>query len=292
MKPVHTSPGKLLVLISAMGISVAFAAPAKHTETTAPVASAAPSATAVYQRQSNTDSIELSNIPTEGALRLPISVDANVTSAPAASEAKSAVADAASTTRAKVKKKVLKKIKKADGTEEEVWVDSEEDADSADGTDTAATDSGAGESRNSDGTLNSGGGYSGGGYLSGATQGGSVGSGSTTGSSGGNTSTSNTSTGTGTTTSTGTNTSTGTGTGTNTTASTGTSTGSTVSVGTDGIPVDSSLPTPQTALETKLNNYRTMMLTEVLSTATVTNPAAARRYQKMDRSTFQSLLGY
>lgn len=271
MKRVHTSSGILFSLVSVLGISAAFAAPTRHPDPTAPAALAVPSKTTVYQRQADSGSIELSNIPAEGTLPIPISIETDVRSGASASETKSAVSESVATTQPKAKKKVLKKIKNADGVEEEVWVDADEDVD---GTDTAATDaaqagamsstsgSSGGSSWSSASPQNSGGGYSGGGYYGGGLTGGGVDTGSTPASSGGNVSNG------GTTTTTGNN-------------------GGTSS----GIPLDPTLPAPTTPLQTKLNNYRTMMLNEVI-TSTVANPAIARRYQMVNRATYQSLLGY
>ena len=280
MKHIQTFPGKLLVLVGAMGLCAAFAAPPKPATPPAPAA-AMPSATAVYQRQSDTESIELSNLPEEGSVRLPISVDLTNKSTPSANEARSAVAETASAVQPKVKKKVLKKIKNADGIEEEVWVDSEEDADST--TDTAAADSKNGQggtmasgggsaganSWNSGSAVNTGGGYSGGGYAGGTTGGTAASSGSTA--SNGSTS------------------------GTGSTGSTGGASpvvsGTPVPTTTIGSTVVPVAPTPTTPLQAKLDSYRSMMLSEV-ATGQVTNPAITRRYQMINRATYQGMYGY
>ena len=285
MKHIQTFPGKLLVLVGAMGLCAAFAAPPKPATPPAPAA-ATPSATAVYQRQSDTESIELSNLPEEGSVRLPISVDLTNKSTPSANEARSAVAETASAVQPKVKKKVLKKIKNADGIEEEVWVDSEEDADST--TDTAAADSKNGQggtmasgggsaganSWNSGSAVNTGGGYSGGGYSGGGYAGGTTGG---TAASSGSTASNGSTSGTGSTGSTG--------------GASPVVSGTPVPTTTIGSTVVPVAPTPTTPLQAKLDSYRSMMLSEV-ATGQVTNPAITRRYQMINRATYQGMYGY
>jgi hypothetical protein len=283
MKRLKKFPGKVLALVSAMGLSAAIAAP------TAP---ATPTSAVVYQRPSNSESIELSNIPEEGAVPLPGALDPAASVGSSAPDAKAAGTASAKPAPLKVKKKVLKKVTKPDGTEEEVWVETDEEVDNTDVTDPATADSGAkpgersasGASGNetasrvgSSAPASSGGGMSTGGFSSGGYAGGSTGE--TSNGSGGTTAPNGGSTGSGTTGATGS------GTGTNT-ASNGGSTGTGIT-GTTG---SGTTPTATTALETKLETYRNLMLNEVAN-AQVANPAITRRYQMMNRAAYQSRLG-
>lgn len=240
---------------------------------------AAPGGGAVFQRTENTQSIELSNIEDEGAARVPVVVESSapVTGVRAAAQnprPEQMPAQPAPT-------RVVKKKLAADGTEE---------TDVAEGEEAKATERQAdagratGRERNDempvssmptpvDGSNDAGAGASAGaGALPSFTNGTSAGSGSTAQS------------GTGTGTGTG---STGAGTGTNT-AGTGTS-GSGTS-GTGSVPSIPSAPTATTALEAKLETYRNQMLQEVVN-AQVTNPALTRRYQMVDKATYQSRAG-
>jgi hypothetical protein len=285
MKRLRKFPGKMLALVSAMGLSAAIAAPA----TPAP---AVATSAAVYQRPSNSESIELSNLPEEGAVPLPIALDPAASVGTSAPEAKTAGTASAKPSPLKVKKKVLKKVTKPDGTEEEVWVETDEEVDNTEVTDPAAADSGAkqgersasGASGNetasrvgSSAPASSGGGMSSGGFSSGGYAGGSTGE--TSNGAGGTTAPNGGSTGSGTTGAAGN------GTGTNT-ASNGGSTG-TGNTGTTG---SGTTPAATTALETKLETYRNLMLNEVAN-AQVANPAITRRYQMMNRAAYQSRLG-
>jgi hypothetical protein len=279
MKRLKNFPGRLLALSSAMSLSAAFAAQ------TAPAMPTAPAAAPVYQRTTNTESIELSNLPEEGAVPLPTVEDGAAQAGSSSADAKSAGTASAKPAPVKVKKKVLKKVTKADGTEEEVWVDSEEDADSADpavadsstkkdeGSATGST------SMNSTGLGGSapsswGGGFSGAGHTGGGTADSSSGAGS----------------GTPTTTNGGSN-------GTGSTSTPTASNGGTAGTGTPVVDPrpgtgSSNAPAPATAaLSAKLETYRNAMLNEVVG-AQVANPAITRRYQMMNRSTFQGLIGH
>jgi hypothetical protein len=275
-----TFAGKLLVLSSAMGLATAFAAPP------APTLPAAAAAAAVYQRTTNTDSVELSNLDEADPSQAAVPVTAGAQAGTPAAEPKTAVARNAPAT--KPAKKVKKKVRLADGSEEEQWV--EEDADSTEQADAngSAADRTASGSRSEDSgsmgfnaasgsSAGSSGGYTGG-YAGGGT------AGNTTGNSGGyvdNTAGQSSGVATG---STGTTDTTG-GAGTGTTASTGTTPGTYGSGPT-------TLPTPTSALEVKLDAYRAQMLREVTNAqAANPNPALTRRYQMMNRGTYQSLKG-
>jgi hypothetical protein len=82
----------------------------------------------------------------------------------------------------------------------------------------------------------------------------------------------------------------GAGTAVSTGAGTATATGTGASSGTGSvpsIPSVSNVPTATSALDTKLEQYRNQMLQEVVN-AQVSNPAITRRYQMMDKATYQS----
>jgi hypothetical protein len=259
MKYLKQFAGKMLVLTSTLGLGAALAAP--------------PSA-AVFQRTTNTESVELSNIDETDTAQVPVSTSPAAQSGAGAAEAKSLAAARNPGTPAKVAKKVKKKIRLADGTEEEVLVDADEDgteqADAATGGSDARTASGARNNSESMGMGGNGGysaaaGSSGGGYASGGYAGsGSQGTGTNTASGGGSGGSSS-------------------GTGTNTAASGSGSTGG----GSATVPA---LPAPTSSLETKLETYRNLMLNDVTH-AQVSNPAITRRYQMMNRTTYQSLMG-
>jgi hypothetical protein len=82
--------------------------------------------------------------------------------------------------------------------------------------------------------------------------------------------------------------------GASTTAAPGTGTGTGMGTGTSAgagnvptVPSSPNAPTATSALDTKLEQYRNQMLQEVVN-AQVTNPAITRRYQMMDKATYQS----
>lgn len=283
MKHLPALTAKLLAATSAFSLSVAFAAPP------APVAAATPAATKVYQRTDNAESIELSNLDESDAAQTPLTLGAQPqtpgTTSTSSGSAKAAVAAAGRTTPAKVSKKIKKKIRLADGTEEEVLVDSDdEDTDGLAQADGTAADS----SRNDRFGANarSGDANGGAGFVGGNTQGagyagaGYAGTGS--GTSGGG---SNVATGTGTATASSGTSGGGSGSGTGA-GSSGSGSAGTVAVGNGNTGTIAPLPTPTSALETQLANYRNLMLTEVAA-AQVANPALTRRYLAMDRSTYQ-----
>ena len=262
MKRLKKIPGKLLALTSAMGLSAAFAAPV---------------APAVYQRTTNTESIELSNIDEAGSVALPISVEpAPPASSQAAPAAKAPVASAAPA-EPQARAKVKKMIRKPDGTEEEVWVDADEDTKTADQANGSASDVTSKKSDNwgsfgFSSPSGSSGGYAGGGYTPGGT-GNNTGT-TNSGSTGGTTASNGGSAGDST---------------SGSTASNGGSTGGNPAGA--GSNTTSPTPTPTTALETKLASYRDMLLADVAN-AHVANPAITRRYQAMNRSAYQSRFGF
>lgn len=67
-------------------------------------------------------------------------------------------------------------------------------------------------------------------------------------------------------------------------------TGAIASSGTGNVPNASVLPVATPALDTKLEQYRNQMLQDVAN-AQVANPAITRRYQMMDKATYQSRTG-
>jgi hypothetical protein len=229
---------------------------------------------AVFQRTENTQSIELSNIEEEGAAQVPVSVE---TAAPQ-NGAKAAVQSAVKTpaqpapAKAPAPAKTAKKKSAADGTEEE---------ETAEGGEPLSRQAQADANRAADKDRNDNMLYSGGGMFNSATGVSSFGTGTETTGNTGNTITSGTSGST----STSTGTSMGSGTGTSgSTTTAGTSGGTGSGSGTGTVPT---APTATTALDTKLESYRNQMLQEVVN-AQVANPALTRRYQMMDKATYQS----
>jgi hypothetical protein len=238
MKRLNPFTKKIVALTCAWGLGAALAA--------------SPDAR-VYVNTGNTDAVELSNLEDSAATQAPLALEA-APAGPVSASAPQAVTSRAAPV--KVSKKTKKKIRLADGTEEEVWVDSEEDADA-----TALAEGRSSDGRNNDTntTMGFGGGSSSGGYglmsPGAATSSGTSGTGSAIGA--------------------------GAASGAGTAASGGGSTG-TGSV--------ASVPVPTSALETKLASYRNLMLTEAGGTQ-IANPALTRRYQMMDRPTYRSRFG-
>lgn len=287
MKYLTTYSGKLLLVWSAMGLGAALAAP--------PIAT-------VYQRTDNTESIELSNLADDGTEQKALTLEVPAAATGAGATEARAVTSARSTP-PKARKKVLKKVVKPDGTEVEQWVDSEEDSDSADGSGGVGTEPGTRSAAQADGAGYQGNSMhiSGGGFFGGS--GGSTGSSGYSNSGGGSYSSGDTSTGTVSTGASGGASSSGTGSTTSTTSTatstpgTATTPSTTSTASTSSVPKTTSTagtggaaPVATSALQTKLETYRDMMLTEVTS-AQVSNPALTRRYQMMDRATYQTRVG-
>jgi hypothetical protein len=240
------------------------------------VAAAAPAGATVFQRTENTQSIELSNIEDEGAPSVPVAVE---TKTPINS-AKAVDPIPTKTPALPTPPKVAKKKSATDGTDDEEVAEGDEpetrqgraDANRAGDKDRNETVSTT--------TASFGGGFSGATGSTGGTTDGTAG----TSSGGSSTTSAGNSTGASAGTTAGTSAGTGSSTGTATTAGTGGSTGS------GSVPSVPAVPPTQTALETKLVQYRDQLLQEVAN-AQVANPAVARRYQMTDKATFQSRAG-
>lgn len=230
------------------------------------VSAASSTGGAVFQRTENTKSIELSNIDDEGAPQVPVAAETTVP----LGGTKAAIQSPTKTPAQPRPPQVAKKKSAIDSVDDEDVAESEEpltrqgraDANRLGDQDRnenvlAIIPASAGVATSSVGdVINSGGA-------------GPTSSGTTSTSSGASTTAAPGS---------------GAGTGTGTSVGTGTSAGA---GNVPTVPSTPNAPTATSALDTKLEQYRNQMLQEVVN-AQVTNPAITRRYQMMDKATYQS----
>jgi hypothetical protein len=242
------------------------------------VASAAPAGATVFQRTENTQSIELSNIEDEGSPSVTVAVEAKMP----INGAKAVVQSPIKTPAQATPPKVTKKKSATDGVDDEEVAEGEE-PETRQGRADASRSGDKERSENSFvGVSTFGGGFGG------AT--GTAGAPTTSTGAGTSVVTTGTSSGGGSTTSAGAGTGVAAGTAAGASAGAGSSAGSGASSGSGGGGTGPVAPVTASSLDTKLVQYRDLMLQEVAN-AQVTNPAIARRYQMTDKTTYQSRAG-